>query len=79
MDVNDVEKQSISITLIDGNQQQEKGELHSRFHRFKKWCAGKYLISIGIPILIIIVVIILILLFREKNRRCGIFYSPHEC
>lgn len=64
----------MSITLIDGDQQQEK----ETSHRHRNWCTGKYLISIGIPTIIVIIIIILILLFREKNRRCGIFINSNR-
>ncbi len=80
MAINNTEKQSISIALIDGDQQQqEKEELRPYFHRFKKWCTGKYLINVGAPIVIVIIMIILILLFRVNSRRCGIFYSSYQC
>ncbi len=79
MAINDIEKKSISIALINGDQQQEKEELRPYFHRYKNWCTGKYVIGIGVPIVIVIVVIILILLFRENNGRCGLFYSSYRC
>jgi hypothetical protein len=81
MVLTDGEKQSTSITLIGGHSQAEKEEeeVRSCSHRLKRWCTGKYFISIGISIIIIIVMIILILLFREKNRRCGIFYDSQHC
>jgi len=79
MAINNTEKQSISIALIDGDQQQEKEEIRPYSHRFKKWCTGKYLINIGTPIFIIVIMIILILSFRINSRRCGIFYSSDQC
>jgi hypothetical protein len=71
--------ESTSITLIGDHQQPEKEEARSCFHRLKSCCNGKYLITIGIPIIIVIIMIILLLLFREKNRRCGIFYDSRHC
>lgn len=79
MVITDTEKQLTSITLIDDNPEPKKEEIHSCLHRFKIRCFEKYIIRIGIPAIIIIVMIILILLFREKNRRCGIFYNSHHC
>ncbi len=71
--------ESTSITLIGDHQQPEKEEVRSCFHRLKAWCHGKYLTSIGIPIIIVIIMIILLLIFREKNRRCNIFYDSCHC
>ncbi len=79
MTSNDVEKQSISIALIDGNQQQVKEEFRPVFHRSKSWCTGNYLVNIIVPMAIIIVMIILILIFRERNGRCSILSNLHRC
>lgn len=79
MGINDSEKQSISIALIDDNQQHVKEKIHSYSHRYKTLCTEKYLIGVAIPILFVTILIILIVLFRESGRRCGLFSSPYQC
>jgi hypothetical protein len=68
-----MEKQAISITLIDSDQQRYENEFRS------SWCIGERFISTCIPIFTLIVIIILLILFRESNKRCEIFDNSNQC
>ena len=77
----DWKKQSISIQLIDNDDQHEekKGFCSYYSHRLKNCCDGMYWISIGLSIILVIIMIILILLFRINSGRCGLLSTPYQC